>query len=89
MYILSLEYFNDLTHFFRILWRIKCNLFIHWKSMLYCVIFEVINNGFSLIISCTCGGFTVHHCHTGRHPFYFPHNFFLTLLSFWCCFTLI
>ena len=25
----------------------KCNLFIHLKSVLYCVNFEVINNGFS------------------------------------------
>ena len=52
--------------FLRILWRIKCNLFIQWKSVLYCVNFEVINNGFSWIISCTHGGFAVHHCCTGR-----------------------
>ena len=31
--------------------------------------FEVINIGFSQIISCTHGGFPMHHGHTGRHPF--------------------
>ena len=62
-------YFHGFNSLLRILWRIKCNLFIQWKSVLYCVNFKVINNGFSWIISCTHGGFAVHHCHTGRHPF--------------------
>ena len=62
-------YFYGFNSLLRIFQRIKCNLFIQWKSVLYCVNFEVINNGFSQIISCTCGGFTVHHNHTGRHLF--------------------
>ena len=42
MCTVSLVYFMDLTHFLRVLWRIKGNLFIYWKSVLYCVHFEVI-----------------------------------------------
>ena len=35
--------FHGFNSFLRILWRIKCNVFIHWKSVLYYVNFEVIN----------------------------------------------
>ena len=38
--------FHEFNSLLRILWRIKCNLFIQWKSVLYCVNFEVINNGY-------------------------------------------
>ena len=80
-------YFHGFNSLLRILWRIKCNLFIQWKSVLYCVNFEVINNGFSWIISCTHGGFAGHHCHTGRHPFslFFSQVFkvyFITVLAY-------
>ena len=61
--------FHGFNLFYRILWRIKCNLFIYWKSVLYYINFEVINNGFGQIISCTHGGFAVYHHCTGRHPF--------------------
>ena len=36
-------YFHRFNSLLGILWRIKCNLFIQWKSVLYCVNFEVIN----------------------------------------------
>ena len=38
--------------FLWILWRIQCDIIIHWMFVLYCVNFEVLNNGFNQIISC-------------------------------------
>ena len=76
-------YFHGFNSLLRVLWRIKCNLFIQWNSVLYCVNFEVINNGFSQIISHT-RGFTVHHCCTGRHPFSLLFSQLFIVLAYWC-----